>query len=211
LSDFSEHVRRLYRKDFWAGQSHYLEVWCEKDALAGVLHRETYEFDVPLRVIRGYGSVSYLWEAASLWREITKPIFVYYLGDHDPSGHDLQRDAIAKMERYSGKRFSFTRLAVLPEDIADFGLLPLAVKCSDSRARSFMAKHGQAAVEVDALPARELRRRVRESILEHIDQNEWERLKAVEEAERQTLEAVADSLKSGSRPTSRTGDRKCRS
>ena len=35
----------------------YVEVWCEKDALAGVLMEETEVYDVPLMVAKGYSSI----------------------------------------------------------------------------------------------------------------------------------------------------------
>jgi hypothetical protein len=47
----------------------YVEVWTEKDALAGVLLEETAAWDVPLMVSRGFSSISYLYEAA---REIER-------------------------------------------------------------------------------------------------------------------------------------------
>jgi hypothetical protein len=39
----------LYRRDLWAAMPVYVEVWCEKDALAGVLYEETKVYDVPLK------------------------------------------------------------------------------------------------------------------------------------------------------------------
>ena len=54
----------FYRRDLWAAMPVYVEVWCEKDALAGVLLEETELYDVPLMVARGYSSVSFLHSAA---------------------------------------------------------------------------------------------------------------------------------------------------
>jgi hypothetical protein len=36
LADFAETAARAYRRDVWATQPGYLEVWLEKDALSGV-------------------------------------------------------------------------------------------------------------------------------------------------------------------------------
>lgn len=55
---------RLYRKDHGANADVYVEVWLEKDALAGVVMDVTDEYDVPLMVSRGYSSLSFLHEAA---------------------------------------------------------------------------------------------------------------------------------------------------
>ena len=46
----------FYRRDLWAAMPVYVEVWCEKDALAGVLIEETVPYDVPLMVAKGYAS-----------------------------------------------------------------------------------------------------------------------------------------------------------
>ena len=55
---------RLYRRDLWTGAGVRVEVWLEKDALAGVVDDVTYAFDVPLMVTRGYASLSFLHAAA---------------------------------------------------------------------------------------------------------------------------------------------------
>ena len=45
---------RLYRKALWTDADEYVEVWCEKDALAGVIMPVTRQYDVPLMVARGF-------------------------------------------------------------------------------------------------------------------------------------------------------------
>jgi len=45
---------------FWRDQDAYVEVWLEKEALAGVLYQATSQWDIPLMVTRGYSSLSYL-------------------------------------------------------------------------------------------------------------------------------------------------------
>src|SRR5262249_48022586 len=47
-----------YRRDLWAAMPVYVECWCEKDALAGVLMEETERYDVPLMVAKGCASFS---------------------------------------------------------------------------------------------------------------------------------------------------------
>jgi len=187
LDDFTDAMQRTYRKSLWGSQPAYVEILCEKDAIAGTLYRTTYDYDVPLRVCRGYSSVSFAGEIADEWSRIGKPIQAYYVGDFDPSGFDIERDLREKLARYSGKPFAWTRLAVVQADFKRFKLLPLAVKPSDTRAVAFLNEHGGRCAEVDALPATELRRRVKAAIESHIDKAQWERLQKVEEVEKQTL------------------------
>jgi hypothetical protein len=95
LADFGETVRSAYRKDFWASQRAYIEVFVEKDAMAGVLGPVTDEYDIYLNVVRGNASETFLWNCAEQLKEIEKPIFIFYFGDHDPNGLDIERATFA--------------------------------------------------------------------------------------------------------------------
>lgn len=208
LADFGAAVCKVYRKDLWAGMPHHLEVFVEKDAIAGTIQPVTREYDVALQVCRGYTSVSFAGEIADLWAEICKPIYCYYLGDFDPSGFDLERDLKEKLQRYSGRSvcdryvgqddgadsatFRWERLAVLPGDFEQHDLITLPVKQSDRRAQAFIERHGHACAEVDALPPAELRRRVEGAILAHVDRGQWERLLLVQTEERERLRGMVE-------------------
>jgi hypothetical protein len=207
LADFMDAVRESYRKDFWASLDHYVEVFVEKDAIAGTIQPITREYDVPLHVCRGYSSVSFAGEIAGQWAEIDKPIFAYYLGDFDPSGFDLERDLKQKLARYGGLRFvptdpdvgqvCWTRLAVRREDFDAFDLLALPVKEKDSRARLFRKEHGDRCAEVDALAPSELRRRVGDAIRSHIDAARWLRLREAEAVEQASIDQVVNGWRNG--------------
>ena len=86
-----ENTARLYRKALWSSIPAYVEVWLEKDALAGVVYPITSKFDVPLMVARGYASLSFLSEAAEYIADLEVPAHIYHLGDFDPSGQDAAR------------------------------------------------------------------------------------------------------------------------
>jgi hypothetical protein len=216
LADFGDTVREAYRKDFWASMDHHVEVFVEKDAIAATIQPVTHEYDVALRVCRGYSSISFASEIADLWAEIEKPIFAYYLGDFDPSGFDIERDLREKFERYSGVtdlglglahdergpaldighegNFLWRRLGVVKEDFAACNLISLPVKSGDRRAAAFIKEHGTSCAEVDAIAPNELRRRVRCYIESHIDQERWQKLRAVEKEEQKTLNLLVAGL-----------------
>ncbi len=59
LADFADTVQEAYRKDFWANLDHHVELFVEKDAVAGTIQPVTREYDIALRVCRGYASVSF--------------------------------------------------------------------------------------------------------------------------------------------------------
>ena len=48
LRDFLETVRGSYRREKWTRQPSHVEVWCEKDAVAGVLEPVANEYEVTL-------------------------------------------------------------------------------------------------------------------------------------------------------------------
>ena len=66
LSDCLEQAQRAYRRSLWDPNTNdeYVEVWLEKDALAGVLYEGTSEYDVSLMLTRGYPSLTYLHSSA---------------------------------------------------------------------------------------------------------------------------------------------------
>jgi hypothetical protein len=87
-----------YKRNLWASMPAYVEVWVEKDALAGVLLEETKVYDVLLMVAKGYSSITFLHTAAKAIEANGKPAFIYHFGDLDPSGVDAVRDIEASSD-----------------------------------------------------------------------------------------------------------------
>src|SRR6185295_6764294 len=111
-----ERTAETYRRALWDNQADYVEVWLEKDALAGVLYEETESWDVPLMVTRGYPSISYLYEAAESIAAEQKPAYLYYFGDYDPSGIDITRAVESGIREFAPEaEIYFERLAVTTE------------------------------------------------------------------------------------------------
>ena len=90
-----------YRRALWDSQPVYVEIWLEKDALAGVLYEATQTWDVPLMVTRGYSSVTFLYEAGQTIAAQRKPAYLYYFGDFDPSGLDIARAVESKLRKFA--------------------------------------------------------------------------------------------------------------
>jgi hypothetical protein len=186
----------FYRRDLWAAMPAYVEVWCEKDALAGVLMEETEVYDVPLMTARGYSSLTFVHSAAMTIRAKGKPAYIYHFGDLDPSGVDAARDIEAKLRRYApDAEVHFERPAVTREQVEQWDLPTRPTKQTDSRAKKFVGT----SVELDAIPARKLRELVRECIELHVDQRQLEVLKVAEASEREFLKMVAGTY-GGGRP-----------
>ena len=194
LGDMLRITRDTYRRALWANQDAYVEVWLEKDALAGVVIEETVPWDVPLMVTRGYPSLSFLYSAAEVIAAHDKPTYLYYLGDWDPSGVDIPRKVEAGIREYAPDvDLYFERIAVNEDQITLMNLPTRPTKKSDSRARRFTGE----SVEVDAIPPDKLRSLVRMNISQHINFVALKSLEAAEESERELLTEFMHSYNDG--------------
>ena len=185
LTDFAETARQAYRRDVWATQPNYLEVWLEKDALSGIFEDVLNPYGATLNVGRGYDGWDSIHNAAERYGE-GDAVIVLYFGDFDPSGEDMVRSLRERLASF-GCEPELTKCALTREDIHHYGLPPAFTKKSDTRAAAFVAQHGDISVELDALPPNVLRARLEEEVKSRMDLAALERVKAVEKRERAKL------------------------
>lgn len=186
---------RLYRKALWADADAYVEVWLEKDALAGVVLPITAAYDVPLMVARGYASLSFLHSAADYIRSLEVPTFIYHFGDFDPSGVNAgEKIEQTLRELAPDAEICFERVAVTPEQICDWDLPTRPTKTTDSRSKNF----GDISVELDAIPPDRLRELVRSVIERHLPKRQFEILKAAEASEREIIMRLVKGMEGAS-------------
>jgi hypothetical protein len=187
-TEFLHSVPGRYRRDPWQDQSHYVEVWCEKDALSGIFSDTLSRYGVTLNIGRGYDGWSSIKRAADryFWRKDDHGMdtTVLYFGDFDPSGEDMHRSLV---ERFAtlGVYPEIPKVALTPEDARR---LPGDVtKADDTRAAAFVAKYGDLAVELDALPVGDLRGRIRQGVEELMDMDALSENARIEREQRQKL------------------------
>jgi hypothetical protein len=186
-----QETSRHYRKDLWAAAESYVEVWLEKDALSGVILPVTSKYDVPLMVARGYASLSFLSEAAQYMEAEERPVYIYHLGDFDPSGVNAGEQIEQTLRELAPTaKIHFERIAVMPRQIAAWSLPARPTKQSDSRAKGFSAL----SVELDAIDPNQLRALVNEAIERHLPPHEYRVLLAAEESERQAIVAFVRGM-----------------
>ena len=193
-----------YRRALWHDQPVQVQIYSEKDAITGVIEPTTAMWDVPLGVTRGYASESFAWQVAEsirAARRAGKEVYIYDLGDHDPSGLDAWRafeqrvtdflDGLVREHDELGNVqdvVHFERLAVTCEQIDTFHLPTRPTKTSDSRAANFDG----GSVEVDAIPPNTLREIVKNAISQHIDPEALRLHRIAEDSERQGLHALTN-------------------
>jgi len=162
-----------YRLPRWETQGNYVELWVEKDALAGVLRPLANKYHVPMMVNRGYSSQSAMYEASKRFLDQSDnktSRTILYLGDFDPSGEDMVRDIADRMQMFGcGAEFEIKKIALNPDQIKKYKPPPNPAKHKDPRSKEFIAKYGSSSWEVDAINPVELRRIITKEIERFID------------------------------------------
>jgi hypothetical protein len=191
VTGYGEAVKRSYRKNYWATQPLHIEIWVEKDAIIGSIEDVTGELGVTVRVGRGFQSTTKVHEIATRFAGIVKPITVFYLGDHDPSGRCAETELQKRVRKHRSGPFTIKRLAIFADDIRKFKLPPLRVKQTDSRSKGFLRKYSDECVELDALPPAETRKRIRVAVEALLDKKLWNRAVEIEQVE---LASIIDTV-----------------
>ena len=184
-------MHQFYRKDYWASQRYHVEVWCEKDALSGLINPICREYGVPYVAARGFASVSVRWQTAEEINASGKSAIIFYFGDHDASGQSASNVLESEIGGRHGADVNIHRVALGPEHIRQYNLPTRPGKKTDSRHLKFVEQYGDEATELDALPPNVLTTMVRESIESRIDWSEWNRIKEIEDLERRSLESIS--------------------
>jgi hypothetical protein len=176
-----------YRRSLWRDASEYVEIWLEKDAIAGTVYPVTSENDTPLMVTRGYCSETFAFEAIEQRGDDRRPYHVYYLGDFDRAGRDAARSLRKKLEQFGAEKsieVVFTDLAVTAEQVGGLGLPTRRPKRTTAADKAWPHDF---ACELDAIPPDLLRSLVRETIERHLPADQLKILKIAEESEKDLL------------------------
>jgi hypothetical protein len=186
LREAVDRLIRTYRLPRWRGQKYYVELWVEKEALAGQMEPIANEFHVTLMANKGYSSASAMYDSAQrimqesnqieseYWDENKddgrerEPV-ILYVGDHDPSGEDMVRDLEKRLVEFGVQNLTFTKLALTMEQVQRYKLPPNPAKSTDARFETYVAEHGDKSWEVEALPPKVLAKIVRDALEATVD------------------------------------------
>jgi hypothetical protein len=200
LADLVEGALYSYRLPRWAGQNYYVELWVEKDALAGVLAPLASKYHVTMMVNRGYSSQSAMYEAAQRFNrcatgdgEAKAPVLLY-LGDHDPSGEDMVRDVRERLEMFGVDGIEVRKIALTTAQVQQYQPPPNPAKVTDPRAAAYIAQHGPVSWEVDALPPPVLTQVISDAIEEFVDLAMMDEVKVRECADKVRLREAAKQI-----------------
>ncbi len=204
-SSIIESAAYSFRIDKWADQKYRPEVWIEKDALVGVIANVCEQNDVPYFSCRGYTSQSEMWGAAqrllryqngttgeslgSVNRRQT-PVILHF-GDHDPSGKDMTRDIVERLEMFTGRAIHVHRLALNFDQIEQYNPPPNPAKETDSRFQAYMLEFGDESWELDALEPTVIAGLIQRAIDDLRDADKWDAAVAQEDEKRELLSRAA--------------------
>jgi len=146
----------------WAKQPIIVEIWIEKEALATTIQNWIWKWDIPIRINKGYSSWTFIYNnVLSLKEKLDnhKKVHIFYLGDLDYSGMDIQRFLEESLEYFGldSDKLILERLALTSEQVEKFELPhrpedteTLEKLQRDSRKNNYDLKY---IVELDALLA----------------------------------------------------------
>jgi hypothetical protein len=203
-----------YRKALWSSADEFVEVWCEKDALAGVIYPITALYDVPLMVARGFSSETFCFEAVEAREDDPRPYVVYSVFDCDRAGRDSARTLKEKLGRFAAEKgvdVEFIHLAIEEDDVEQFDE-------NNNRALVYLHNVGRRwlptrepkrktaadrnwphpfAIELDAIAPDDLRAMVRAAIEQSLPADQLEVLKVAEQSERELIAGLVGKITDG--------------
>lgn len=155
--DFDLPEPKVFGYDYTgADQPFLLECWIEKSTMTDVLLPVCKRFGMNLVESAGFQSITAAISLIDRARKAGKPARVLYISDFDPAG-DRMPVAVARQVEYHlqgiASDVALNRLALTAEQVADYDLPRIPIKASDNRRANFEARHGEGAVELDALEA----------------------------------------------------------
>lgn len=193
-----EAAAQSYYRSRWESQKHYIEVWCEKDAVSNILQPVCRRFDVTFMANRGYSSQTAMYEASSRLyaaNQAGKHLEVIYFGDHDPSGIDMTRDIKDRLGIFlnNGRPFTLVYRAALNMDqVKKYRPPENPAKVTDPRFKDYVTVWGDKSWELDALEPKVLARLVEDRIKLFIDQDLWDEVEEEEDNHQEALMKIAN-------------------
>ena len=191
-----ERAVQSYKTDKWANQDYHVEVWIEKEALTGVISQICRQVEVPYFACRGYVSQSEMYHSAQRLAAMHKPVIVLHLGDHDPSGIDMTRDNLDRLDLLSqSANIEVKRIALNMNQIKKYNPPPNPTKLTDSRAEGYLQEFGKSSWELDALSPTVIKNLIKKEVAKYLDADQWAIDVEAQEVDREALQEAQETLR----------------
>lgn len=190
--DILDTCAQQFTVDKWKGQENRVEVWVEKQALEAVVGRAAEKWDCPYFACKGYTSQSEMWRAAERFKSRPQNPVIIHLGDHDPSGIDMTRDIVDRLNDVFRVQVRVVRIALNMDQVEEHRPPPNPAKMTDSRFAAYAQEFGTKSWELDALEPATLNDLIETEIQKHLDLDLYSLREAEEQEGRDLLESVSD-------------------
>jgi len=189
-----------YSRCYVQDQKVYCEVSTEKEALADVMEDVVYNFCTRLNVVRGQVSATMVEKIASrMDRAVMRgqePV-ILHCGDFDPTGIQIPRALQKNLYNRHGIDCQIKMIALTPQQIKENNLPPSidGLKPKDPNLKNWLQEQGdQKPVELDSLHPEIIKQILRDELMKCYDMEDFERQKAKESEERETLQKIRDDI-----------------
>jgi hypothetical protein len=161
-----------------ADQHYYLAVWIEKSTMNDILEPVCRRLGLDLVVGIGFQSVT---SVINMLRKrvfvFKKPARIFYISDFDPAGEQMPVSTARQIQFWideyaPGAEIKLMPLALTKEQVIRYRLPRTPIKESDKRKGKFEDRHGEGAVELDAIEALhpgQLARLIRNAVRPYFD------------------------------------------
>jgi hypothetical protein len=172
-----------------ARSPHRVEIWLDKEALAGVVAPITCEMDVPLMVTRGHCSESFAWNSVQQYAATVLEVYVYSFYDFDQSGQSASLALQETLERFAAE--AEVEIIYVPMMLDDDKVETMRLPTRPHKRATAADKDWpyDFSCELDAVPPDDLRRYVRACIEGHLSAEEIAFLKDQEARKRELIRA----------------------
>lgn len=198
----------IYRRDRSDNQEQQIFIGVEKAGMVVQLQSWFGDLGLPIVALSGYSSQTFVKIVAeSMMGEAynhDRPSHFIYAGDFDPSGEDIDRDFVERLEEYIVNNTSMMltevfagveRIALLPEHIEEYQLPEYPGKETDSRKWEFIEKHGKLVqVELDALDPDDLHILYKTAVDEYFDYDVYEAVVEEEQRDEEILRRLSGKI-----------------
>ena len=177
-----KNTAKYYVKDKRISQPYDVYLLAEAAGMLPQLARVADPYSVPAMSSGGFDSLTVKYDMAEEVKRNNKPAIFLHVGDYDPSGVCIFDSLAADVIAFSDGLASFERVALTPEQIAEYNLPTAPAKPTDKRGNSV-----KETCQAEALPPDVLAGIVNQAIINKYDKAQFEADKRAEVEEREAL------------------------
>jgi hypothetical protein len=152
------HLPSYQVSGYRGAQPYHLEVWCEKSTMNDVLKPLCEHYRANLQTGLGELSITATLACCQRLQQAGTPARILYVSDFDPAGQSMPVAVARKIEYFVRTLGLDVDVRVFPvvltlEQIQYYSLPRTPIKETERRRTGFESRHGEGAVELDALEA----------------------------------------------------------